>query len=65
MYEYNFNLMSSYLPAISAGLQNLEMVQVKDGMAEYRMWADQDGQMYSFYILFVKDLNGIWRIEFF
>ena len=32
---------------------------------EYEMWAEQDGQTYSFYILFVKDADGIWRIQFF
>jgi hypothetical protein len=67
MYEYNFNLMSSYLPDISAGLQDIQLVEIrgKYGEAEYEMWAEQDGQTYSFYILFVRDADGIWRIEFF
>jgi len=65
MYEYNFNLMSSYLVEISAGLQDIALVQIQDGLAEYRMWAEQEGKTYSFYILFVKDSDGIWRIQFF
>jgi len=65
MYEYNFNLMNSYLPEISAGLEDIEVVQIDDRVAEYEMWAEQGGQMYSFYILFVKDADGIWRIQFF
>jgi len=65
MYEYNFNLMNSYLPQISAGLEDIDIVQIKDGVAEYEMWGEQGGQMYSFYILFVKDADGIWRIQFF
>ncbi|MCP4614576.1 MAG: hypothetical protein GY845_38335 [Planctomycetes bacterium] len=65
MYLYNFNLMSAYVPAIGAGLQNISLVEIRGEVAEYEMWAEQDGQTYSFYILFVRDLNGIWQIEFF
>ena len=55
MYEFNFNLMSAYLSEISAGLQNIELMQIRNGMAEYNMLGEQDGQTYSFYLLFVKD----------
>ena len=65
MYDSNFNLMSSHLANISASLQDIESVRIKDGVAEYVMWAEQEGQTYSFYILFVKDSDGIWRIQFF
>ena len=57
--------MSANLPEISAGLQTIELVQISDGMAEYNMPGEQDGQTYSFYVLFVKDSDGIWRIKFF
>ena len=65
MYAYNFNLMNAYLSEISAGLQDIDFVQTGKRTAEYEMWAEQDGQMYSWYILFVRDSDGIWRIEFF
>jgi hypothetical protein len=65
MYEYNFSLLSGFLGEIAAGLEDIEMVQVQDKAAEYEMWAEQGGQRYSFYVLFVKDRDGIWRIEFF
>ncbi len=65
MYEYNFNLMSSYLQAISAGLQDIELVHIRENVAEYSMWAEQEGQTYSYYILFVRDSDGLWRILFF
>lgn len=64
-YEYNFNILGAYLGEISAGLNGIEVVQVRDRIAEYEMWAEQDGQTHSFYVLFVKDQDGIWRIEFF
>jgi hypothetical protein len=57
--------MSLYLSEISAGLEEIELVDVKDGVAEYEMWGEQDGQMYNFLVRFVRDKDGIWRIEFF
>jgi hypothetical protein len=65
MYEYNFNLLSAFMDEIAAGLEEIDMVQVHGRAAEYEMWAEQEGQRYSFYVLFVKDQDGIWRIEFF
>jgi hypothetical protein len=65
MFEYNFNLLSAFMGEISAGLKDIEMVQVRGGAAEYEMWAEQDGETHSFHVVFVKDQDGIWRIEFF
>lgn len=65
MYLYNFNLLSPYLADISASLQDIKLVDIKNGAAEYEMLAEHSGQTYSFYILFVKDSDGIWRIQFF
>ncbi len=65
MFQYNFELLSDYLAEIAGGLQNIELVKIDERTAEYRMWAEEDGEMYSWYILFVKDTDGIWRLEFF
>jgi len=65
MYEYNFNLLSSHLTEIVTELQDVQKVEIRNAVAEYKMMAEQDGQMYSWYILFIKDSDGIWRIEFF
>jgi hypothetical protein len=65
MYEYNLDLMSSYLSEISAGLENIALVQINDRMAEYEMWSIYEGQTYNFLVRFIKDKDGIWRISFF
>ncbi len=65
MFEYNFNLMSDYLPEIVSGFQDITLVRVGDSFAEYEMWAEQGGETTSFVIFFVKDSDGIWRIQFF
>jgi hypothetical protein len=65
MYHYNFTLMNSYLGEIAAGLQDIGEIQIGDRFAEYEMWAEQEGQTYSFYVLFAKDEDGLWKIHFF
>lgn len=65
MYAYNFELLRPYLPEISAGLNNITLVNIIDGEAKYYMVGEQGGQTYSFYVLFIKGPDGIWRIRFF
>lgn len=65
MYRYNFELMSSILPTIVQDMGNITLVKITDNMAEYEMTATQDGQTLSFYVEFVRDMDGIWRIRFY
>ncbi len=65
MYEYNFNLLIDHLPAIEAEFHGITLVSMQDGIVEYVLDSEQEGQRYSFYVLFVKDTDGIWRISFF
>jgi hypothetical protein len=41
------------------------MIRISDREAEYNVLGDQGGQTYSFYVLYIKDSDGIWRIRFF
>ena len=65
MYRYNFELMSSLLPAIAQDMGNITLVKIVDNLAEYEMTATQDGQTLSFYVEFVRDTDGIWKIRFY
>ncbi|MFO7558393.1 MAG: hypothetical protein R6X10_06150, partial [Desulfobacterales bacterium] len=65
MYAFNFNLLQDHLAEMEAGMQELTLVQSHDGMAECTMVGEQNGQQYSFYVVFEKDSDGIWRIRFF
>lgn len=65
MYRYNFELMSSLLPTIAQDMGNITLVKIVDNLAEYEMTATQDGQTLSFYVEFVRDTDGIWRIRFY
>ena len=65
VYRYNFELMSSLLPAIAGEMGDITLVDITGDTAEYEMRAVQDGRALSFYVEFVRDEDGIWRIRFY
>jgi len=65
MFRYNFELMKDLLPVIVNDMGSLQMINIGNGVAEYRMSAVQDGEESSFYIEFITDYDGLWRISFF
>lgn len=64
-YQYNFNLMSNLLPSIANDMRDITFVKMIGDMAEYNMTAAQGGKTRSFYVEFVRDIDGIWRIRFY
>ena len=64
MYQYNFELMQSILPTIVQGMEDITIKQLENGSAEYEMLTTQ-GSTRSYYIEFIIDLDGIWKISFF
>lgn len=56
--------MFPYLPIVQ-DMGNIVMKNIRENLAEYEMNAVIDGTEYNFYIKFIKDLDGIWRIYFF
>jgi hypothetical protein len=63
IYQLQFTDLSASLPQIAAGLSNINLVKVEDNIAEYDMRDVIDGVEYSFYLLFVKGLDGVWKIR--
>jgi hypothetical protein len=66
LYRENFSLFGSFLPTLGAELPGtIRFLSAADGAAEGEMQAAQFGGTYSFVILFVRDVDGMWRIRFF
>jgi hypothetical protein len=65
MYEYNFTLMAQHLPEIVQEMGAIELVALHNNFAEYEMIAVQDEISASYYVVFIRDSNGIWKIYFF
>jgi hypothetical protein len=64
-YRYNFELLQELLPMIAQDMGKIRVVDVHDQVAQYELFSFQDGMELSFYVKFVKDINGLWKIYFF
>lgn len=68
-YSQVFNDMFAYLPQFVQDMQNIELIYAKDNMAKYRIRKNEvyAGQSYeiAYFIYFVMDENGIWKIDIF
>jgi uncharacterized protein YjiK len=66
-YQEDFNTLLDELPNIISSMQDIEMIYLRDDVAKYRMNRvhDIDGTpvTITYYIYFVKDDNGIWKIQ--
>ena len=66
-YESIYNFLGANLPALTQQMQDIELIYVEDNRAKYRINRehDIDGQSITitYYIYFIKDENGLWKIE--
>jgi hypothetical protein len=53
------------LGQVAADLGTITPVRIHDRAAEYELRAVQRGTQYSFYVLFVIDTDGVWRLRVF
>ena len=64
-YRSQFTALQSFLTDISSDMRQINLVKVEDNYAEYEIIAARGGVTYSFYLLFIKDENGLWKIKVF
>lgn len=58
-----FSDLGSDLPAITASFEDITLVSFTGDIAEYAIGRNQDGQRYIYFIYFMKDKDGIWKIK--
>lgn len=67
VYQQAFNLIIDELPQIISNMQDIEIIFLFNNTAKYRInrLHNIDGilQTITYYIYFVKDLDGLWRID--
>ena len=61
-YRYIFTSLLNSLPDIAANMQAIEMISIEDKIAEYRIKRIEDEGEVIYYIYFVSDENGLWKI---
>ncbi|MDF1527368.1 MAG: PKD domain-containing protein, partial [bacterium] len=62
--KYNdiFAKLVDKLPQMAADMGDMELIYVIDGEAKYRLRRDEGGVLTTYYVYFLKEPNGIWRI---
>lgn len=66
-YREIFTAISAQLPSIAADMNDIQMIYAKGNIAKYRIRRDDtiNGSTVTitYYIYFIKDMNGIWKID--
>ena len=66
-YRQAFNMMLDDLPQVVSDMQGVELIYVKDDLAKYRIRRvqDIDGtlQTFTYYIYFLRDRKGVWKLN--
>jgi hypothetical protein len=64
-YRQLFDALTVPLSQIDGVLTDIALVDLDDFQAEYQMLRSENGETISYYVLFVRDADGIWRLKFF
>ena len=65
VYQEMFSELSVVLPTVGADLADIRFVEIRGDLAEYELLVTEDGQNLSYYVEFIRDIDGIWRVNFF
>lgn len=61
----DFAALTTFLPTFSAVLEDIRLVAVHDTHIEYELLSAENGMSFSYYVEFIRDADGTWRIAFF
>ncbi len=64
-YTEAFTALFSQLPQIAQDLSNIQLLDMQNSKAQYDIRIFRSGNEFSYYLVFVKDKNGIWKIKAF
>ena len=62
-YRETFSIVISDLPDLSSRLGDIQFIKMLGSYAEYDLRLPISGHLYSFYLLFAKDGDGLWKIR--
>ncbi|MBI4680039.1 MAG: fibronectin type III domain-containing protein [Nitrospirae bacterium] len=62
-YEEMFNALVDQLPSIVATQTEFSLISIKENVAEYELVTSENGTIYSYEVIFIKNENGIWMIQ--
>ena len=62
-YTAIFSAIGSDLAQLAQDMRNIEMIYIEGRAAQYRIKRTEDDGEITYYIDFVKDEKGLWRIK--
>jgi hypothetical protein len=64
-YKEHFTVLSPILSQIVQELNDIQLIGMMKNAIEYDIRTIRNGKEYSFYLLFVRDNDGLWKIRSF
>lgn len=61
-YQEMFNALIDQLPSIVATETEFKLIFVADNVAKYELVTIENGERYSYEVIFIKDETGLWKI---
>ena len=62
-YQVMFDALGDQLPSIVATKTEFNLISLKNYMAEYELVTLENGKIYSYEVIFIRDSNGLWMIR--
>lgn len=62
-YANIFEILKEYLPQIVQEMQDIKMIYIQGDVAKYRIRRMETAGEITYYIYFVKDKDGLWKIQ--
>jgi len=62
-YSGIFTALGDRLPQVVQDMQTISMIYLRNGVAKYRIRRTEAAGEITYYIYFVKDENGLWKIQ--
>lgn len=63
IYDSVFDVLLPHMPDIVASFTSFQGVKIREGYAEYALNRTINGENHLFLIYFLKDADGVWRLE--
>jgi hypothetical protein len=65
IYSDIFAGMPDQLSQMAQDMADIQLIKTKNTRAEYDLRIVRDGAVYSYFVLFIKDENGLWKLKSF
>jgi hypothetical protein len=64
-FRADFTALAPFLPRVASGLEDIRLVAVRENNIEYELISVENDVTFSYYVEFIRDTDGIWRLAFF